>query len=341
MKYIKKLLLLILPFITHAQVNFEKTTLSHAFEKASTLKKPVFVMIYADGCPHCEHYRKTFDLNKNVGGFYNNNFVNYRVEVNSEEGRRFRTNRNIYVMSTPLMTFWSPDSTLLSITPAGDEQNTENGILEFAGRALNPALQWETMKRTFHEGHSEPDFLVNMAYLSRYTCDTTINLAAMQKYGTFLQSENFENDGFIVLQKVIIDDENPLFLYAANNLPFYYLKYGEEEVRRTLENIVMFSLYSGRAQRFSLSKLAFMKEILRKIKVPETSIRGRFLIPETSAMFKKGETEKGVALINDFFRSQGHVSKEEAGFIKQYISKYTGDGKILESIQWITQQAGR
>jgi len=341
MKHIKNLLFLLLPLTLQAQISFEKGTLSEAFARASVLRKPVFVMIYADGCPHCEHYQKTFDVNRNVGAFYNRNFVNYRVEVNSEEGRKFRANRKIYVMSTPLMTFWSPDSTLLSITPAGDEQNNEAGILEFAGKALKAETQWETMKRTFSEGYSDPDFLVNVAYLSRYTSDTTINLAAMRKYGAFLRDKDFENDGFLVLQKVIIDDENPLFLYAVNNLPLYYSKYGEGEVNRTLENIVMFSLYSGRASGFSLLKLAFMKEVLKKIKVPEKSIRGRFLIPETSAMFKKGETEKAVKLINDFFRSQGQVSREEAGFIKKYVSNYTSDSKILASIQWITQQAGR
>ena len=44
---------------------------------------------------------------------------------------------------------------------------------------------------------------------------------------------------FLVLQKVVIDDENPLFKHVVNNLDTYYAKYPKKDVVATVENTVM------------------------------------------------------------------------------------------------------
>jgi thioredoxin-related protein len=90
-------------------INFFKGTLKSAFALAQAQNKPLFVEIYAIGCPHCENFKKTFDANAKVGAFYNKTFINYQLEVNSPEAKAFRQKHNIYVLSTPLMSFWDKD----------------------------------------------------------------------------------------------------------------------------------------------------------------------------------------------------------------------------------------
>jgi len=304
-----------------AQILFLKTSIKDAFAQAKIENKSVFIEIYADGCHHCEAFKKTFSGNKAVGDFYNKKYISYQVEVNSEEGRQFRKDMNIYVMSTPLMTFWSSDSTLLSILPAGDEQNNEQGILEFGRKALEPQYQWETQKKAFHDGENYPNFLINIAYLARYTSDTLLNLAAMKKYAAYLSSENFRDDGFIVIQKVLMDDENLLFLYCVNHLDEYQSKYGEKAVNEALENIVMFSLYSSRGANYSISKLEFMKTVLRKIGIDENSVRGRFLMAEAKLLLKSGNKELVKQKFIEYVSNAPKISKEELEFIKKYLSE--------------------
>lgn len=330
--------LLFLAQLAIAQLRFESGSLHESFEKAQQQHKPVFVFIYADGCPHCEAYMKTFGQDKIVGEFYNQQFVNAKVEVNSEEGRKFRGEQDIYVMSTPLLTFWSADTTLLSIAPAGDEQNNTAGILQFGERAINPNTQWNSYKKAYKEGETDPNFLVNTAYLARYTCDTLLNIGAMQRYAQQQQATGFENDDFVILQKVIVDDENPLFLHCVNNLAMYQQKYGNEEVNHTLENIVMFSLYSSRATTYGPSKLAFMKSVLGKIGVDAQSIKGRFLMLETGNLFKQGKPAEAIGLINDFFKGVENPHPDEIDFIIKYAERNIQASDLIEQLNWLKEK---
>lgn len=332
---------LLVSVFAHAQINFKAKSIKEAFEQGKAQGKPVFVFIYADGCPHCEAYMKTFGQDKTVGEFYNQQFVNAKVEVNSEEGRKFRGEQDIYVMSTPLLTFWSADTTLLSIAPAGDEQNNTAGILQFGERAINPNTQWSSYKKAFKNGEADPNFLVNTAYLARYTCDTLLNIGAMQRYAQQQQATGFENDDFVILQKVIMDDENPLFLHCVNNLAMYQQKYGNEEVNHTLENIVMFSLYSSRAATYSPSKLAFMKSVLGKIGVDGQNIKGRFLLPETGSLFRKGKNAEAIGLINDFFKGVENPHPEEIDFVFNYVQTYTQDSNLLQQLAWLKEKKNK
>lgn len=338
-KIVKTLLLLFLSVTSNAQIAFTPKSIAEAFEQSKAMGKPVFVEIYADGCHHCEAFKRTFDTDKTVGEFYNQNFISYQVEVNSEEGRKFRKDLNIYVMSTPLFTFWETDSTLLNIVPAGDEQNNTASLIKIGNAVLDPASQWNTQKAAFAAGKSDANFLINTAYLARYTTDTTLNIEAMRQYAQQEQANGFTEDYFLVLQKVIMDEENPLVLHALNNLETYYANHGKEEVKTALENIIMFSLYSSRAAEFGASKLGFMKMALAKIGVDQQSIKGRFLLPETGYYFRNGQDEKAIKLIGDFFRAVENPNPEEIQFIKEYITKNTQNQSLISQLNWLFEKA--
>ena len=317
-------------------IKFVKTSLKNAFEIAKKQNKPVFVEIYAIGCPHCENFKKTFDTNPNVGAYFNQKFISYQVEVNSPEGREFRTKHNIYVLSTPMMSFWDKDEKLMHIQVSGDEQNNEKSLKEMADRAVDSTKNSASWKNYFQQGVRDDNFLIEYGYMSRMICDTTANIAAMNAFAEKQQSTNFQNPiNFLVLRKVIIDDENPLFKYVVNNLEAYYAKYPKQDVVSTVENTVMYSLYSSRANRFSLEKMAAMKETLRKIGIDKQSIAGRFLLPETKVLFTTNQPEKAIELIDNFYKGLKTIDKKDGEFIEKYVRGFTQDESILSKINWI------
>ncbi|PWK24447.1 thioredoxin-like protein [Arcicella aurantiaca] len=317
-------------------VSFVKTGLKSAFEIAKKQNKPVFIEIYANGCPHCENFKKTFDSNPKVAAYYNQRFVSYQVEVNSPEGRALRQKHNIYVVATPTMTFWDKDENLLHIQPAGDEQNNEAYLKTMADRAVDPTKNTASYKGYFEQGVQEDNFLIEYGYMCRMICDTTHNIAAMNAYAIKQEAAGFSNpSNFLVLQKVVIDDENPLFKHVVNNLESYYAKYGKKDVVSTVENIVMYSLYCSRASNYSLEKLATMKENLRKIGVDKQSIAGRFLLIETRALFKANQPEKAIDLIDEFYKAVKNIDKKDAEFIEKYVRGYVQDNTQLSKINWI------
>lgn len=339
---LKKLLLFFTLLATqtlNAQVKgvaFVKTSLKNAFEIAKKQNKSVFVEIYAIGCPHCENFKKTFDTNPKVGAYYNQKFVSYQVEVNSPEGRAFRQKHNIYVVATPMMTFWDSNENLLHIQPAGDEQNNETYLKSLADRATDPTKNTASYKSYFEQGVQEDNFLIEYGYTCRMTCDTAQNIAAMNTFAQKQASTGFQNPiNFLVLQKVIIDDENPIVKHIVNNLDTYYAKHGKKEVVSAVENVVMYSLYCSRANNYSVEKLAEMKETLRKIGIDKQSIAGRFLLAETKALFKANQPEKAIDIIDEFYKGVKNIDKKDAEFIEKYVRGYTQDSTILSKLQWI------
>lgn len=323
------ILLLLFPISVFSQINFPGGDLKSAFDQAKNAGKPLFIMIHADGCPHCEHFLKTFSSNSKIGDFYNTAFVNYSLEVNSEDGMAFRRNMKLNVMSTPLLTFWSADSTLLAIYPAGDAQNNETSILNFATRALDTQTSWPGQKQAFRSGYRQADFLVNLAYMSRYVSDESLNLEAMRAYGSLPETENRKDDGFLVLQKVIIDDEHPLFLHILNNREEYYSKYGAEEVNRALENVIMWSLYSERTEKFSLSKLKFMQAALKSLGIDEMSITGRFFLAETAYYFKNAMPRQAIDMLDNYCKKREKLEQEEITFLKKYYEEHLSDTTLI------------
>lgn len=317
-------------------IRFVKTSLKNAFEIAQKQNKPVFVEIYAIGCPHCENFKKTFDNNVGVGAYFNQKFVSYQVEVNSAEGRALRQKHNIYVVSTPMMTFWDKDENLLHIQPAGDEQNNEAYLKTLADRAIDPTKNTASYKGYFQQGVQEDNFLIEYAYTCRMTCDTAQNIAAMNAYAQKQAATGFNNpSNFLILQKVIIDDENPLFKHLMNNLPAYYAKNDPKLVNSTAENIVMYSLYCSRAEGYSLEKIAEMKSNLKKVGIDDKSITGRFLLIETKTLFKAGQNDKAADVIDNFYKGVKGIDKKDAEFIEKYVRSFTQDEAVLTKLNWI------
>lgn len=334
-------LLLLLCFFTESNaqtkgIHFVKGSLKAAFELAKKQNKPVFVEIYAIGCPHCENFKKTFDNNQVVGDYFDKRFVSYQVEVNSEEGRAFRKKHNIYVLSTPMMSFWDKDENLLHIQVSGDEQNNEASLKDMADRAIDPAKQFASWKNYFAKGVHDDNFLIEYGYTCRMICDTLQNIAAMNVYAQKQKVSNFNSpSNFVVIQKVIMDDDNLIFKNMMENLDSFYAKYGKKEVITAAENVIMFSLYSGRAKDFSVAKLEEMKNNLKKMGVPEQAVGARFLLAETKAYFKEGNAEKATDLIDRFYKGVKVIDKKDAQFIEKYVRENTRDEKSINKLNWI------
>jgi len=77
-------------------VNFMETELEDALILAQKSKKLVFVDVYTKGCKPCKEMDKYVFSDSRVGAFFNENFVNYklnaRLPANNIKARRYGVN---------------------------------------------------------------------------------------------------------------------------------------------------------------------------------------------------------------------------------------------------------
>tara|TARA_R110001606_G_scaffold399236_1_gene582620 strand:- start:13870 stop:15198 length:1329 start_codon:yes stop_codon:yes gene_type:complete len=81
------LILSFIPWLTIAQgINFEKGTFNEALAKAKVENKLLFIDGYAVWCAPCKKMDKTVFLEKEVGAYFNKNFIALKVDVERGEG---------------------------------------------------------------------------------------------------------------------------------------------------------------------------------------------------------------------------------------------------------------
>lgn len=68
-------------------IQFEKGTFEEALAKAKSSKKLLFVDVYAEWCGPCKQMDKQVFPKKEIGDYYNKNFINFKIDGESEAGK--------------------------------------------------------------------------------------------------------------------------------------------------------------------------------------------------------------------------------------------------------------
>lgn len=84
-------------------IQFFKGTFQEALEKAATENKPIFLDIYATWCGPCKMLKKRTFSDKEVGDYYNANFINIAVDGETKEGRELINNYQVNSYPTLLI----------------------------------------------------------------------------------------------------------------------------------------------------------------------------------------------------------------------------------------------
>ncbi|MCR8666549.1 thioredoxin fold domain-containing protein [Aestuariibaculum sp. M13] len=83
--------LLLLPVLAIAQgIHFEKGSFQQAFDKAKKENKVLFVDGYADWCAPCKKMAKTVFMEEEVGAYFNEHFVSYKLNIEKGNGPKLK-----------------------------------------------------------------------------------------------------------------------------------------------------------------------------------------------------------------------------------------------------------
>lgn len=109
-------LLIVLSIPLSAQKTIEMTEGSFAEVMAMAAKKnkPVMVDVYADWCGPCKMMEKRVFTQKKIAKFYSENFINYKLDTDTEEGSAIANSFNIE--SIPTFLFFDANGKLIKQT---------------------------------------------------------------------------------------------------------------------------------------------------------------------------------------------------------------------------------
>lgn len=287
------------------------------FQRAAKEKKPILLEAFLPTCPHCMAYDKTL-RSPIIKNYLDKNFLAYQIDLSKRENGLFLRKHNIFIPSTPSFIILSPEGKIWHIEIMGEELNSTQGILKTLQIATDPQTRDAGKLARYKQGERQPDLLLSTAFFTRVTMDTTQNISIVNDYAKTQTPELADAElNFLLIQKAMLDSDNSVFQNFLTNLPSYYAKYDSSLVKQTAENVLMASIFSSRARKYTPARIDLLKKNLGQIGVPAKQIAMRLIVLEVLIDLDQADFEKATKRIIQFYEGKPIPEKEKAFWCKQ------------------------
>jgi hypothetical protein len=290
--------------------------LDEIFVLAKKENKPVFLEAYLPTCHHCLAYEETLKKNE-IKNYLSKNYHAYQIDLSQKEANLFLRKNKIYIATTPTFIIFSPEGKLWNIQAAGEETNNIKDIIRILDYSKDPNKRQQALLEKYNQGTRDFENMVSIASFTRLKLDTTKNIEVVNELIKSMNPESFGNEmSFLIVQKLMMDEANPLFDHLINNLDTYSKKFDTLAVKMAVENTVMTSLYNKNTSTYSSERLQKMKDALARIGVPEKQIAARFIYIEVMKELKNNKPENAIANIKKYYGSNEIPIKEKEFWCK-------------------------
>ncbi|MDP5198791.1 thioredoxin fold domain-containing protein [Flavobacterium sp. DG2-3] len=205
-----------------------------ALENAKKEGKPVFVMLYADWCPHCNLMKTEVLKDPAVLDFLNKNFVCTYKNIEKEEGIALKDKFN--TKSLPTFLFIDHNETLIYALK-GEMKKAE--FLNELNNALNPKMQLPYLEKQFLADPSNSDkFFVYLNTLKKGKDRTELSIPTHIYLNTQSDKQLVSELNWRVIANGVTDIKSREFQYVLNHQKEFATVASQNRIDRKIESIV-------------------------------------------------------------------------------------------------------
>lgn len=262
MKYAFSLFALFSFFIASAQINFVSEEWMKAKKQAQAENKIVFVDAYTTWCGPCKWMAKNVFTDPGVGEFFNENFVNLKLDMEKGEGLQFA--QEYQVNAYPTLLFLAGDGTLLhkhlGAIPADQ-------FLMVGQDAMSPEKRIGSYIEKYQSEKDDPEFL--REYLVKMLgAGIRVDDAANHYFSILEKDEIVTEDNLLILQMLIPAMESEAFKALLMNRNEFRALGGEEIVDGLVETVLASEIY-GAVMSKDEQEYQRVRQIISQMNVPE------------------------------------------------------------------------
>lgn len=205
-----------------------------ALENTKTQNKPVFVMLYADWCPHCNQMKKEVFSDAKVMDFLNKNYICIWKNIEKEEGIFLKNKFN--TKSLPSFLFIDSNETLLYALK-GELKNQE--FLAEANYALNPKFQLPYLEKEFlADPGNSTKFFAYLNTLKKGKDRTELSIPTHIYLQTQSDAQLVSEENWRVIANGVTDINSREFQYVLKHQKEFAAVASQNRVDRKVESIV-------------------------------------------------------------------------------------------------------
>jgi thioredoxin-related protein len=285
-------------------IEFEKGNWEEVLEKAKQADKLMFVDSYTSWCGPCKKLSKNVFPNAEVGKFFNENFVNLKLNMEKENGLSF--GRKYRVTAYPTMFFINGKGEVVyKIT---GYRNAEK-LIEEAKTALSRFDRTGDFAKSYEEGERSVEFMIK--YVNELNKTNKESLKISNTY--IKENPNLSaEDKARFLFAAASESDSKLFEEMLKYDDYLISKYGQEEWNEKILSACSKTVDS-----------AIEYEYPELIENATNQVKGQ--LGKKAA--KKFECESCI----EYYKSVGDIEEYQA-FMKNYISKIAK--KDIEGLTW-------
>lgn len=247
-------------------ITFDESNYETILQKSKAEKKPIFYMIYATWCPHCNKMKKEVFTDKKVIDFLNSNFVLAQQDGDSLQGKYLKERFN--VTSLPTFVFLDQNETILYKLKG--EYSPEQLISE-AKNALNPNTQLPYLEKQFNEAVSDGNkCLAYLMVLRKGNDRKTLSIPAHNYLNTQQESQLATNLNWTIIANGVTDIESREFQYVLNHKNDFEAIVGSDRMQRKFVNIVT-ELLKPYTENLDTLQYEKARKIALMVDIPETN----------------------------------------------------------------------
>lgn len=202
-------------------IKFEHGTFAEIKNKAKAEKKNIFIDCYTVWCGPCKKLNSDVFPNKEVGNYFNANFINYKVDMEKGEGIELQKKFNVGAFPT-----------LLFVNSEGEIIHRVLGfvdakkLVEEAQKAPSMANNISEIERNYINNNTDPQVVKTfLSYLVRGG-DTRVDEVANHYFSLLPEDQYIGKENFNIIKSVVRDPFAPVIIYMVNNKDKFIEKYG-------------------------------------------------------------------------------------------------------------------
>lgn len=230
-------------------IQFFEGTWQQALEAANNANKLVFVDIYTDWCAPCKKMNKLVFTDPKVAAFYNEKFINFRI--NGEKGEGIALAKKFDVSAYPALLYVALDQSIVHQLSGFTEP--EAFIVE--GKiALNPSVRMDALRQRFEAGERTPDFLEKYAY-ERFRAYDGSHSSVVDAYMKSISDWASNPQAISLIYDLTTDVRSASFKAICANKKIFYKQFEQNAVDNKIQDMVFGHIYKNELSLFEADKV--------------------------------------------------------------------------------------
>jgi thioredoxin-related protein len=216
-------------------INFEEGNWQSILDKAKTEDKIIFLDAYASWCGPCKKMSKEVFTHAEVGQYYNDNFINAKIDM--EKGEGVELARTYKVRAYPTLLFIDAGGSL--VHQAIGYHNPKQ-FFELGSTALNPSNRLSSLSQRYVKGERDPEFLYKYTRASMNAMDDKATDIAEAYFATQKDWKTPRNMELIM--DVAQTTDSDFFDFILDNRTAFDELYGKELVAGKIQEMIINSI---------------------------------------------------------------------------------------------------